>query len=296
MGGRQRLCHHQSAQGATTDKYSVSEIDYISDEAGKKYVIAQAVQPAENSAYESSNSVDVANTASAEPQENAGPSSYYDGELLAPPKSRASQSNQVTTPENKEVRVLTYQIKILFGVAVFAIGLVIFFKMIGMKGSAYGKHSLFPARVVRLSGQYGIVDQGKNDGVKLGDIIRLYRKKSRRIQFKAKVKVIKVENSYSAVELLKGSRRGRPEVGDVGYRDRNFVAGGFKRFRILSSFILGLLAKMLEFAARNLKIENKPPVVEINMFNGEPTIEKVRPDAKTKSRSSAKGKTVATEE
>lgn len=349
------------------DKYSISEIAYIEDETGKKYIIAENVdeedigettdgdltnelyfqtddlirpeeptkpynnysalnnpynKPAEQPepAAENLKSEDVTSEESTPTPEMSAAAARnkirggakekaaqpkvidrpaipraYDSDLVAPPKPRASEST-AATPLNKKQRILNYQIKILFGVAVFAIGLVIFLKLIGMKGSAYGKHSLFPARVVRMNGQYGIIDQGGNDGVKKDDIIRLYRKKGRKIQFKAKVRVIKVENSYSAVELVKGNRRVRPEVGDVGFRDRNFVAAAFKKLRIITSAILGVLARVFDFASRNIKVETATPVIKIDMFDNESQTDKSRPDAKIKSRSSARTKLVDSDE
>ncbi|HEX9653228.1 MAG TPA: hypothetical protein VGA99_05915 [bacterium] len=284
------------------DKYAISEISYIADEAGRKYVVsgttssqndwsmvksntALATRPGESASK--GQAADTVTGRTATPR-------YFDGELLATPDTDSGKTHTAKA-EDKSLRILTYQIKILFGVALFAIGLIIFLKLIGMKGSAYGKHSLFPARVVRMNGQYGIIDQGGNDGVKKDDIIRLYRRRGRKIQFKAKVKVIKVENSYSAVELVKGSRRIRPEVGDVGFRDRNLLATGFKVFRIITSALLGLMAKFLEFVAKNIKVNNETPVIKINMFDNELKVEKVRSDVKVKSKSSAKPKMTETE-
>jgi small nuclear ribonucleoprotein (snRNP)-like protein len=266
-----------------TEKYSIAEVSFVEDESGKRYFVSPGTATPEGT--ETALNSEAQNT----------PVRSFDSELVATPLPRSGQT-AVGKAEDKTMRVLNYRLNILFGVAVFAIGLVVFLKMIGMKGSAYGKHSLFPARVVRISGQYGIIDQGKNDGVKKDDIIRLYRKKNRKIQFKAKVKVISIESSYSAVEVVKSSRRIRPEVGDVGFRDRNFVASGFKVFRSLSSAFLKMVAKVLEFASRRIEVNEVTPVIKIDKFNNEVKVEKIRPAARTKSKSSAKNMVTETKE
>jgi len=74
-------------------------------------------------------------------------------------KSRSAQ-NKRGTSDTKQLRILQYQIVILFSVAIVAIGLLFLLTMIGMRGSAYGKHSLFPTRLVQMNGLYGVIDQG----------------------------------------------------------------------------------------------------------------------------------------
>ncbi|MFQ5751142.1 MAG: ParB/RepB/Spo0J family partition protein, partial [bacterium] len=168
--------------------------------------------------------------------------------------------------KDKKLRILRYQTIILFSVAGFTIVLVIFLKVIGVKGSSYGKYSLFPARLVKMNGHYGIIDQGSNDGVKVDDILRLYRKQGRKIVFRGKVHVIKVAECYSAVELTKSYPNGHLKVGDVGFRDRNFVLTCFKRIRIITSAILIDLAKVLAYVAKKFDIKTEKPSVDLDIM------------------------------
>ncbi|MFQ5604169.1 MAG: hypothetical protein ACE5HS_12960 [bacterium] len=169
----------------------------------------------------------------------------------------------------KQIRILKYQNVILFAVTVFTIALTIFLKVIGLKSPTYGKFSLFPAHLIKKNGKFGVIDQGSEDGVKPDDIIRLYKKDGRNIIFKGKVLVIKVAENYSAVEMLKSSRGNQLEVGDVGFRERNFLLTTFKKLRIVTSLVLGVLAKLFNYAAKNLEVEEKEPAINYGVFRKE---------------------------
>lgn len=185
----------------------------------------------------------------------------------------ATAAPAATSAAVETVKTLRYQNFILYGSGILLILLVAFFKGFGLKGSAYGKHSLFPTRLIRMTGPYGIIDQGQDDGVKLGDVVRIYRKSERRIQFKGKVKVTKIAQNYSAVELLKIKGDTKLGAGDVGVRDRNLVLNSMKGLQALTSVTLGALAKLLAFTAQNLAVEKSKLDFQSNSDLIEPTHE-----------------------
>ncbi|MFQ5753595.1 MAG: hypothetical protein ACE5HI_16520, partial [bacterium] len=103
----------------------------------------------------------------------------------AEPRQKPLVATPVGSSEAKELKILRYQTFVLFGCAALIVALLMFFKMTGLKGTTYGKYTLFPSRIIKLEGDYGIIDQGKVDGVKTDDILRLYKKSGSRVQYKA---------------------------------------------------------------------------------------------------------------
>lgn len=185
----------------------------------------------------------------------------------------------------KRLRVLRYQTMVLFCVLVVIAGLMIFSKMAGLKASAYGKYSLFPSKLVKMNGRYGIIDQGIADGVKVDDIIRLYRKTGQKIVYRGKVQVKKVAEHYSAVEVISKRPDARLRVGDVGFRERNFIFNFFKRLRILTSAGLNSLGKGLLYTAQNIEV--KEEIVKIDLEQ-EAQVETTSPPKRSVRKVSAK--------
>ncbi len=178
------------------------------------------------------------------------------------PKVATTDVSGLQEPSRK-IRVLRYQTAILFGVVALIAAVMVISRVAGMRGSAYGKHSLFPSKLVKMNGRYGVIDQGYEDGVKVDDIIRLYRKTGQDVVFRGKVQVKKVAENYSAVEVLKKMPGSRLEVGDVGFRDRNFIFTFIKRSRILASAGLSSLGKGLLYTARNIEIRESDPKIDL---------------------------------
>ena len=167
--------------------------------------------------------------------------------------------------EGKKMRILEYQASILLGAALLIVALLIIFKVVGLRGSTYGKYSLFPAKIVKLDGKYGIIDQGVDDGVKVDDVIRLYRKIGRKVVYKGKVQVKRVITNTAAVELIDVQKNSQLQVGDVGFRDRNFILTSIKRVRIITSAGLKGVAKGLAFTAENIEVKTVEPKINLDI-------------------------------
>ncbi|MCH8980641.1 hypothetical protein IH922_01335, partial [candidate division KSB1 bacterium] len=95
------------------------------------------------------------------------------------------------------------------------------------------------------------------------DFIRIYKKTGRQIRYKGKIKVKKVGENYSAVELSKIQPGEELEISDVGFRDRNLFVAAFMRFRIITSASLRGLAKGLRFTAKNIDVKSDEPSVDL---------------------------------
>lgn len=167
----------------------------------------------------------------------------------------------------KEVRVLRYQLLILFAVVGILALVMITAKTIGLKGSTYGKHTLFPSKLIKIEGHYGIIDQGTTDGVKLDDIIRFYRKKGQKIEYRGQVQVKKVGEAESAVEILKAQKGKKLEIGDVGFRDHNMLATAMKKLRVVTSIVLNFLGKTIIYTAKNIEIKEQEPDIKLDSEN-----------------------------
>ncbi|MCH6559591.1 hypothetical protein IH799_04455, partial [candidate division KSB1 bacterium] len=149
---------------------------------------------------------------------------------------------------------------VLLGSGALIIAALFFFKIARAR---YRKQSLFPTRVIEIQGKYGVIDHGKTDGIKIDDFIRIYKKTGRKIRYKGKIKVKKVGENYSAVELIKIQPGEELEISYVGFRDRNLFVAAFKRFRIITSASLRGLAKGLQFTAKNIDVKSDEPSVDL---------------------------------
>ncbi len=148
----------------------------------------------------------------------------------------------------------------MLGSGAFIIAALFFFKIARVR---YRKHTLFPTRVIEIQGKYAVIDHGQTDGIKPDDTIRIYKKTGKQIQYKGKIRVKKVGENYSAVELTKLQPGQALEISDVGFRDRNLLSAAFKQVRIITSAILRGLAKALQFTARNIDIKSDEPSVDL---------------------------------
>ena len=149
---------------------------------------------------------------------------------------------------------------VLLGSGALIIAALFFLKIARVR---YRKQYLFPTRVIEIQGKYGVIDHGKTDGIKIDDFIQIYKKTGRKIRYKGKIKVKKVGENYSAVELIKIQPGEELEISDVGFRDRNLFVAAFKRFRIITSASLRGLAKGLQFTAKNIDVKSDEPSVDL---------------------------------
>jgi len=188
-------------------------------------------------------------------------------------------------PQEKEVKIAAaeYNSKnapafwnqkfVLVGSGALIIAALLLFKFVRAR---YRKQSLFPTRVIEIHGKHAVIDHGITDGIKIDDFIRLYKKTGRKIQYKGKIKVQKVGENYSAVELVKLQPDQHLEINDVGFRDRNLFVAAVKRFRIITSASLRGLAKVLQFTAKNIDVKSDEPSVDLR-----PAPEKQNKDVRT---------------
>jgi len=168
-------------------------------------------------------------------------------------------------PPEDDIRAaetLRYQTLVLAVAAGVMVILFIVFKGFGLNSLILAKYSMFPTRMIRMNGPYGIIDQGKEDGVKMDDIVRLYRKNEGKIEYNGKVRVTKVAQNYSAVEILRTKKDIKLGAGDVGVRDRNILLYSLKQVRTAVSAVLGALARMLAVTAKTLSVDHEDPLME----------------------------------
>ncbi len=162
---------------------------------------------------------------------------------------------------------------VLLCLGALIMAVLFFFKIAKVR---YRKQTLFPTRVIEIQGKHAVIDHGITDGIKTDDFIRLYNKTGGQIQYKGKIKVQKVGENYSAVELVKLQPDQHLEINDVGFRDRNLFVAAVKRFRIITSTSLRGLAKVLQFTAKNIDVKSDEPSVDLR-----PAPEKQNKDVRT---------------
>ena len=155
----------------------------------------------------------------------------------------------------------------LLGSGVLIIAAIFLFKVVRVK---YREQTLFPTRVIEIQGKFAVIDHGITDGIKTDDIIRLYKKTGRQIQYKGKIKVKKVGENYSAVEVTELQPGQELEISDVGFRDRNHFALALKRFRIIISSSLRGLARGIQFTAKNIDVKSDPSQVDLKPADEKP--------------------------
>lgn len=172
---------------------------------------------------------------------------------------------EAVPPESKNLRILKYQTVILFSVAILAFTLMFLLKVKEIKGYNYGANCLIPTRLTQTNGEYGVIDQGSDDGVKVDDIIRFYSKQGRH-NYKGKVKVIRVTDNYSAVKLVKNAGKESLSVGDVGFRYRSLALIAAKAMLKAIGKSCSRLAKGFERAAKNLNAKTEEPNIEVNLI------------------------------
>jgi len=195
------------------------------------------------------------------------------------PKGHEKQPQEkevkIAAAENNSQKATTFwnQKYVLLGSGALIIAALFFFKIARVR---YRKKTLFPTQVIEIQGKYAVIDHGKTDGIKTDDFIRLYKKTGRQIRYKGKIKVKKVGENYSAVELMKLQPGQELEVSDVGFRDRNLLASAIKQFRIIVSASLRGLAKGLQFTARNIDVKSDEPSVDLR-----PSRERQNKDVRT---------------
>lgn len=176
---------------------------------------------------------------------------------------------QVNAPDLKSyktIRILKYQNTILFSATLLALALMIGMKMKGIIGYRYHKNALFPVQLIKLQGNFGVIDQGVQDGVKIDDIIQFYRKYGDRVKFVGKVKVIKVEDNISAVRVIRKVENRPLKAGDLGLIDRSLTMVTTKALRKLTGISLKLLAKFLDFASKTIAEESQSPRVTVDII------------------------------
>ncbi len=152
---------------------------------------------------------------------------------------------------------------ILLGTMLAILGLFAIIKFLGLTAFFWGKQFIFPVKLVKMNEHYGVIDQGEVDGIHDGDIVRFYRKSGKRIQFIAKVHVIKISERYSAVELIRKKSHIQFEPGDVGCKDRNYLSLLFKKTRIVASHLLKLAARFMFKTAKNIDVPKDTTQIEL---------------------------------
>lgn len=178
--------------------------------------------------------------------------------------------------ESRQVKIIRYQVLILFGASVLAALLMIVLKIKGMAGYAYGKRSLFPTQLVKIDGEYGVIDQGAQDGVKVDDEVKFYRKSGRRIRYVGKMNVVKVGETHAAVQLVTISRHGPMKAGDVGMRDRNLIFTATVIVRKITGTAFWIMARIFEFVSKVLAVKSPEPELEVQVVD-EPGTKRKRP-------------------
>jgi hypothetical protein len=188
--------------------------------------------------------------------------------LRALQQSAAFIRTETVAGQNKKLR---YQNFILFGVVGIAFGVLMMAKVREANYAVAGDASLFPAAVVKMNGRFGLINQGLVDGIKLGDVIKLYRKEGRHVDFKGKGYVRKVSEKFSLVEAVKTKKLQYLEIGDTGFVDRSFSANIVRGFRRATGTALQGLASGLGQAANNVegKVEtpDSPKMVESDQMH-----------------------------
>lgn len=178
------------------------------------------------------------------------------------PEPKSSVAESLPREEVQASETLRYQTLVLSIAAGVMIVLFIIFKGLGLNSLILAKYSMFPTRLIRMNAPYGIIDQGKEDGVKMDDIVRLYRKNQGKIEYKGTVKVTKVAQNYSAIETIRTKKDSKLGAGDVGVRDRNILLYALKQVRTAVGAALGALARMLAVTARTLSVDHADPLIE----------------------------------
>ncbi|MCG8603403.1 hypothetical protein MJD09_00165, partial [bacterium] len=121
-----------------------------------------------------------------------------------------------------------------------------------------GGAALFPAKVVKKNGSFGLINQGIIDGIRMGDVVKLYRKEGKHIDFKGKAYVRKVAERFSLVEMIKTKKLQYLEIDDSGFVDRSFSSNAVRGFRTAVGTVLQGLAARLGRAAHNVEGNVEP--------------------------------------
>jgi len=185
--------------------------------------------------------------------------------VIKPTNAQKTPSKPLAIPPtNKSLaeEKLRYQTIILSVSAAVLFIMFVIFKGFGYNSLILAKYSMFPTRLIRMNGPYGIIDQGKEDGVKTDDIVRLYRKNGAKIEYKGRVRVTKVAQNYSAVEIIRTQKDVKLGAGDVGIRDRNVLLNVIKAIRFGIGTGLGAIARGLASIARRLSGDQQDPFTE----------------------------------
>jgi hypothetical protein len=170
---------------------------------------------------------------------------------------------QVVNPSS-EFKTIKYQHAIFFGVILFIFTSILFFNLAGLRGKVIDKQHLFPVKLIKIEGKYGVIDQGTNEGVRVNDIVRFHSRLGRQIQYKGKVSVKKVNRTFAAVEVMTKKKHFDLEVGDAGVRDRNVIGNAFEKSRAAMSVILSGIAKVLAFTSRTIEIKREEPDIDLD--------------------------------
>jgi len=160
-------------------------------------------------------------------------------------------------------RAQTYPFYILLGTMGCMLVLLLGTKFFGLTGPLLGKYLMFPVKLLEMNAHYGVIDQGSNEGVRVGDTVRFYRKSGKRITYSGKVRVIKVSESCSAIELVGRKPHIAFEPGDVGYRDRNRAGLVLRTLRRAVSKCLRAMARLIFYTAENIDQTREQPHVTI---------------------------------
>ncbi len=153
-------------------------------------------------------------------------------ELSLPPFQR----EQVVTavPAADRIGVLESQAAILFVVVSLLGVLLVAAKLrgLGTPGQTESR-LLIPARIVRISGSYSIIDQGESDGLQTGETIHFFHKHASDVAYCAKGQVVRCKHSHAAVQITERSIKWPLVVGDAAFRHRSIMPASGRSLRRL---------------------------------------------------------------
>ncbi|MFQ5708652.1 MAG: hypothetical protein ACE5HO_14450 [bacterium] len=202
---------------------------------------------------------------------SAKTSEYHRTVLKKLPQAKAASATRISAEKN-QIKILRYQLLILFVASLLALMLLVVLKAKGLAGYGYSNRLLFPSQLRKIAGEYGVIDQGSDDGIKLDDVVKFYRKVGRRVNYVGKVKVIKVAENHAAIQLLSMSDHGPMEEGDVGFCDRNILALFARQLRKLTGAIFTGIAKGFDFAAKNISVKAREPEIDVEIIEDDSLI------------------------
>jgi len=162
---------------------------------------------------------------------------------------------------------LQYQTAILFSVVAFLGILLVVARLKGLGTQSSLQNALaMPARVVRISGPYSIIDMGLGDGIQEAEVIHFFHKHAGDIAYCAKGRVLKVKQNYSAVEITERSSKWPLFVRDAAFRDCVIHPAADKSLRTVWRNLIAFFGSKNESVADGqiISAESAPPITVVS--------------------------------